>query len=104
MTGTEDTSESAGNPIPRVSSAGTMRGEMLYRELGSTGEQVSVIGMGGSHLGLAAVEEDLAIRLIHEGLDRGINFLDNSWDYNEGRSEERVGKALSEGGYRKKAL
>src|SRR5580693_4369435 len=86
--------------IPRVSSAGTMRGEMLYRDLGATGVQVSVIGMGGSHLGQAKVEEDLAIRLIHEGLDRGINFLDNSWDYNEGRSEERVGKALSQGGYR----
>ena len=90
--------------IPRVQSAGTMRGEMLYRELGSTGVQVSLIGMGGAHLGLATVEEDLAIRLIHEGLDRGINFLDNSWDYNEGRSEERVGKALAQGGYRQKAF
>jgi aryl-alcohol dehydrogenase-like predicted oxidoreductase len=81
-----------------------MRGEMLYRELGTTGESVSVIGMGGSHLGLASVKEDLAIRLIHEALERGINFLDNSWDYNEGRSEERVGKALSQGGYRQKAF
>jgi aryl-alcohol dehydrogenase-like predicted oxidoreductase len=77
---------------------------MLYRELGSTGEQVSVIGMGGSHLGQATLPEDNAIRLIHEGLDRGINFLDNSWDYNEGRSEERVGKALAQGGYRQKAF
>jgi aryl-alcohol dehydrogenase-like predicted oxidoreductase len=77
---------------------------MLYRQLGSTGVEVSVIGMGGSNLGQAKVEEDLAIRLIHEGLDRGINFLDNSWDYNEGRSEERVGKALLQGGYRQKAF
>jgi uncharacterized protein len=96
--------KSEGNPIPLVTSAGTMRGEMLYRELGSTGESVSVIGMGGSHLGLATVEEDLAIRLVHEGLDRGINFLDNCWDYDEGRSEERVGKALSQEGYRQKAF
>jgi hypothetical protein len=73
--------------IMRVSSPGTMRGEMLYRSLGETGEQVSVIGLGGSHLGQAQVPEDLAINLIHEALDRGINFLDNSWDYNEGRSE-----------------
>ena len=72
--------------------------------LGSTGVEVSLIGMGGSHLGLADVEENEALRLIHQGLDRGINFLDNSWDYNEGRSEERVGKALSEGGYRQKAF
>jgi uncharacterized protein len=81
-----------------------MKGEMLHRELGATGEQVSLIGLGGSHLGKANVEEDEAIRLIHEALDRGINFLDNSWDYNEGRSEERVGKALSQGGYRQKAF
>ena len=77
--------------------SGTMRGEMLYRQLGATGVEVSLIGMGGAHLGLATVQEGDAIRLIHEGLDRGINFLDNSWDYNEGRSEERVGKALAQG-------
>jgi aryl-alcohol dehydrogenase-like predicted oxidoreductase len=77
---------------------------MLYRDLGTTGVQVSVIGMGGSHLGQATVTEDQAIRLIHEGSDRGINFLDNAWDYNEGRSEERVGKALAQGGYRQKAF
>ncbi len=60
--------------------------------------------MGGSHLDQATVEEDTAIRLIHEAFDRGINFLDNSWDYNEGRSEERVGNALAQGGYRQKAF
>lgn len=90
--------------IPRVTNPGMMRGEMLYRELGATGVQVSVIGLGGSHLGQPQVAEDEAIRLIHQGIDRGINFLDNSWDYNEGRSEERVGKALAQGGYRQKAF
>jgi predicted aldo/keto reductase-like oxidoreductase len=94
----------AAKRIPRVTSPGTMRGEMLYRVLGATGVEVSAIGMGGSHLGQATVEEDTALRLIHEALDRGINFLDNSWDYNEGRSEERVGKALAQGGYRQKAF
>lgn len=102
--GTESNSQQAASRIPRVTHPGTMKGEMLYRDLGSTGQQVSVIGLGGSHLGKANVSEDEAIRLIHEGLDRGINFLDNSWDYNEGRSEERVGKALSQGGYRQKAF
>ncbi len=97
-------SKTAAARIPRIGQRGTMRGEMLYRELGSTGEQVSVIGLGGSHLGQAQVPEDEALRLIHEGIDRGINFLDNSWDYNEGRSEERVGKALSQAGYRNKAF
>jgi len=97
-------SKEAATRIPRVNHAGIMKGEMLYRDLGTTREQVSLIGLGGSHLGKATLQEDEAIRLIHEGLDRGINFLDNSWDYNEGRSEERVGKALSQGGYRQKAL
>jgi predicted aldo/keto reductase-like oxidoreductase len=104
MLKTEPSSTDAASRIPRVTSAGTLKGEMLYRELGSTGVQVSVIGMGGAHLGLATVEEDEAIRLVHEGLDRGIDFLDNSWDYNEGRSEERVGNALAQGGYRQKAF
>jgi uncharacterized protein len=80
---TESTSSSPANRIPRVTSAGTLRGEMIYRELGSTGVQVSVIGMGGAHLGRPTVTEDEALRLIHAALDRGINFLDNSWDYNE---------------------
>jgi uncharacterized protein len=101
---TDSSSRAAARRIPRVTSPGTMRGEMLYRPLGTTGVEVSAIGMGGSHLGQATVDEDTAIRLIHEGLDRGINFLDNAWDYNEGRSEERVGKALAQGGYRQKAF
>jgi aryl-alcohol dehydrogenase-like predicted oxidoreductase len=94
----------AAKRIPRLTTPGTMRGEMLYRPLGTTGVEVSAIGMGGSHLGQVTVEEDTPIRLIHESIDRGINFLDNAWDYNEGRSEERVGKALAQGGYRQKAF
>jgi uncharacterized protein len=101
---TESNSRQAAARILRVTAPGTMKGEMLYRDLGATGEQVSTIGLGGSHLGKANLQEDEAIRLIHEGLDRGINFLDNSWDYNEGRSEERVGKALSQSGYHQKAF
>src|ERR1700758_3556516 len=79
---TRPDSREAAARIPRVTHPGTMKGEMLYRELGATGEQVSAIGLGGSHLGKADLPEDEAIRLIHEGLDRGISFLDNSWDYN----------------------
>ena len=101
---TASSSAAAAARIPRVASPGNKRGEMLYRPLGSTGENVSVIGMGGSHLGLATVTEEEAIRLIHQALEKGINFLDNSWDYNEGRSEMRVGKALSQAGYRQKAF
>ena len=102
--GAQAGSAAAAANIPRVEDAGVMRGEMLYRKLGATGVDVSVIGLGGSHLGQPTVTEEMAIRIIHEGIDRGVNFLDNSWDYNEGRSEIRVGKALSQGGYRQKAF
>jgi predicted aldo/keto reductase-like oxidoreductase len=77
-------------------------GEMPYRVLGKTGEKVSCIGLGGFHLGQSALEEPDAIKLIHSAFDRGINFSDNSWDYNEGESERRVGKALK--GYREKVF
>ena len=70
---------------------------MIYRTLGSTGERVSAIGVGGWHLGLKTVDEQLAIRIVRSAIDRGINFLDNSWDYNEGASELRTGKALRDG-------
>ncbi len=76
---------------------------MLYRTLGSTGEKVSAIGIGGWHLGLKQVDEQTAIRIVRSAIDRGINFLDNSWDYNDGISEVRMGKALRDG-YRKKAF
>jgi len=71
--------------------------EMIYRDLGSTGERVSAIGVGGHHLGLKSVSEKNAVRIVHEAIERGINFFDNSWDYNEGKSEKRLGKALKDG-------
>src|SRR6267142_2340835 len=77
--------------------------EMIYRTLGSTGERVSAIGVGGWHLGLQHVDEQLAIRIVRSAIDEGINFLDNCWDYNDGASEERMGKALQDG-YRQKAF
>ncbi|MDQ2841252.1 MAG: aldo/keto reductase [Acidobacteriota bacterium] len=78
--------------------------DIPYRTLGHTGEGVSCIGMGGFHLGKPDISEKKAIALIHAGLDRGINFLDNSWDYNKGESERRMGKALKESGYRQRAF
>jgi uncharacterized protein len=90
--------------LPRVTDPGEMRGEMLYRKLGSTGESVSAIGLGGSHIGKPAVTEAEATRLIHQAIDRGLTFMDNSWDYNEGQSEMRMGYALAESGYRDKAF
>jgi predicted aldo/keto reductase-like oxidoreductase len=76
---------------------------MPYRDLGRTGERVSAIGLGGWHLGLKTVDEPLSLRLVRAAIDRGINFMDNSWDYNDGASEIRMGKALRDG-YREKAF
>ncbi len=71
------------------------------RTLGRTGESVSMLGLGGFHLGLTSEAE--AIRIVHAALDHGMNFLDNCWDYNDGVSEKRLGKALA-GGRRAKAF
>ncbi len=86
----------------RTTQAQTRSGEMIYRTLGRTGEKVSVIGLGGHHIGRPADEQE-GIRLIRTALDRGINFMDNSWDYHNGGSEIRMGKAL-QNGYRQKAF
>ena len=80
-----------------------MQSTIPYRTLGRTGERVSAIGLGGSHLGLERVDEQLSVRIIRTAIDRGINFLDNCWDYNDGASENRVGKALRDG-YRQKVF
>src|SRR3954449_10296335 len=71
------------------------------RVLGRTGQRVSIVGLGGYHLGLPPESE--AIRMVRTALDHGMNFLDNCWDYNDGESEKRMGKALRDG-YRQKAF
>jgi len=78
------------------------RNGIPYRRLGRTGEMVSLIGLGGYHLGRQADEQE-TIRIVRTAIDQGINFLDNCWDYNGGSSELRMGKALRDG-YRDKAF
>jgi len=75
---------------------------MFYRKLGSTGEEVSIVGLGGAHIGIQDDEKD-SIRIIRTAIDYGINFMDNCWDYNDGLSEIRMGKALLDG-YRTKVF
>jgi aryl-alcohol dehydrogenase-like predicted oxidoreductase len=82
--------------------AGAAESGVPLRTLGRTGEKVSCIGLGGAHIGKQSTEEE-SIRIIRSALDNGINFLDNCWDYNDGRSEVRMGKALRDG-YRAKAF
>ncbi len=87
---------------PSLQTVATVNG-IARRKLGRSDAQVSILGIGGYHLGLASVTEQDAISIIRRALDEGINFLDNCWDYNEGVSEDRMGKALA-GGYREKAF
>jgi predicted aldo/keto reductase-like oxidoreductase len=82
--------------------AQTRSGEMIYRTLGKTGERVSAIGLGGHHIGRPAEEKD-GIRIVRSAIDRGINFMDNCWDYHDGKSEVWMGNALRDG-YRQKAF
>ncbi|KFA90262.1 aldo/keto reductase [Archangium violaceum] len=74
---------------------------MPMRTFGKTGVKVSAIGVGGFHIGKPK-DEQVGIRIIQEALDAGINFMDNAWDYHQGRSEEIMGKALE--GRRDKAF
>ena len=74
--------------MPRTTST-----EIPRRPFGNTGEQVSILGLGGWHLGVPKTDRD-AVRLVHEAIDSGVTFMDNAWDYNDGVSEERMGKAL----------
>jgi aryl-alcohol dehydrogenase-like predicted oxidoreductase len=76
--------------------------DMLYRPLGTTGETVSAIGLGGFHLGKQADPKD-SLKIIHTAVDHGVTFMDNSWDYNDGTSELRMGEAL-QNGYREKVF
>ena len=75
---------------------------MIYRQLGTTGQRVSAIGLGGYHISVPKDDQE-ATRIVHSALDRGITFLDNCWDYADGVSEIRMGKALQDG-YRQKAF
>jgi len=73
------------------------------RVLGRTGQRVSILCLGGWHLG--AIKDDAdSIRLMQSALDEGITFFDNAWDYHDGRSEELMGRALAEGGRRDKVF
>ena len=96
----EPSGQAPSTPPPSAKEA--RRGDMLYRQLGTTKEEVSAIGLGGFHIGGQPEERD-SIALIRSAIDAGITFMDNSWDYHDGGSELRMGKALQDG-YRKKVF
>jgi aryl-alcohol dehydrogenase-like predicted oxidoreductase len=75
--------ESAPTPLPA-------------RTLGRTGERVSIVGLGGYHMGTQGSADD-SVRIVRAAIDGGMTFLDNCWDYNGGESERRMGQALQDG-------
>ncbi len=99
----------AATVAPAVGCAGAGTGGMAAstgvarRKLGSTGEAVSVVGVGGWHMARAGLSEEDSVRIVRTAIDAGITFLDNCWDYNDGESERRMGKALRDG-YRERAF
>ena len=86
----------------KIAWAEETKGDVPRRTLGRTGEKVSIVGLGGYHIGHPKDEQE-GIRIIRTALDNGINFMDNCWDYNDGESEVRMGKALRDG-YRQRAF
>lgn len=96
-------SVAAAKPAPSTAPP-AQTGKIPQRKLGSTGAMVSMLGLGGAHIGRAdKLSDDQAIRLMRDAIDAGITFMDNCWDYNQGLSEIRMGKALRDG-YRQRAF
>ncbi len=81
-----------------------MAGSIPTRQFGKHDEQVSLLCVGGAHLAQPKCSEETAIRIVHECMDAGATFMDNAWEYNDGESERRMGKALAQDGLRKKAF
>lgn len=96
------TGGSLASPAIDKTLAATTSQDMIYRTLGRSGEKVSLLGLGGYHIGIQPTEQE-SIRLIRTAIDRGVTFMDNCWDYNDGVSEIRMGKALQDG-YRQKVF
>jgi predicted aldo/keto reductase-like oxidoreductase len=96
------TALAAATAASNVLFAQTRSGDMIYRTLGTTGEKVSAIGLGGHHIGRPKEKAD-GIKLIRTAIDRGITFMDNCWDYHDGKSEVWMGEALRDG-YRQKVF
>jgi aryl-alcohol dehydrogenase-like predicted oxidoreductase len=73
----------------------TQREPIPRRRFGRHPDVVSILGLGGFHLGKTRSTAE-SIRIVHEALDAGINFLDNAWEYHDGESERRVGRAIKD--------
>jgi predicted aldo/keto reductase-like oxidoreductase len=95
--------QAAAESSDKIQRSETRHADMVYRKLGRTAEKVSLIGLGGYHIGKQELTEQDSIKIIRTAIDRGITYMDNCWDYNGGNSEIRMGKALRDG-YREKVF
>src|SRR5438128_2455833 len=84
-----------GNSALEAQESGSKNG-IPIRPLGKTGAKVSILCLGGWHIGSAGKDsgEDEAIKIMHRAIDEGITFFDNAWDYHDGYSEQLMGKAI----------
>jgi len=78
-----------------MSSPPSEHGTIPRRPFGPHADMVSVLGLGGYHLGRVKTTTE-AVRIVHEGIDAGVNFLDNAWEYHDGESERRMGRAIKD--------
>src|SRR5712671_3643464 len=97
------TSLAAGAAAGLAAAADTAKTGLPTRPLGRTGERVSIICLGGWHIG-SVKDDNEAVRIMHAAIDEGLTFFDNAWDYHDGHSEEVVGKALAIEGRRSKVF
>jgi len=102
VAGAQPPEETGAADLPLNTAPTEKTGDMHYRTLGKTGEKVSLIGLGGYHIGNPKDPAE-STRIIRSAIDRGINFMDKCWDYHNGDSEVRMGNALRDG-YRKKVF
>lgn len=103
VTSSQLTAEIHAPPATPDASAAPATDGVPKRKLGSTGELVSMLGLGGAHIGQKSLSDAEAIQIMHEAIEGGLTFFDNCWDYNEGASQDRMGKALRDG-YRQKVF
>jgi aryl-alcohol dehydrogenase-like predicted oxidoreductase len=96
----EPTEKESGFALPENLAA---KGEVPRRKFGKTDVVISALGLGGHTFALAKSEQE-SIRIVQEAVDSGITFLDNAWEYHDGKSEELMGRALAEGKLRDKVF
>jgi predicted aldo/keto reductase-like oxidoreductase len=96
------TSSTRPRSLSRTTARQPAAAEIPRRAFGRTGDTISAIGLGGFHLGLVSTQREVE-QIVHSAIDAGVTFMDNAWEYHDGKSEERLGRALA-GGWRERVF